>query len=807
MDPSAGSDSNPPERKGSVRRAREMLEAGRRPKIQVPQANAGGIPPSRRDARQTQWPLPDDNMLQTNVVDQKGTPLISKSPPPQRPPRPDLPSPSIYSVRSASDAAPSPLHINHPKPSFSHPFHNQLLIHPALRDPAPVTSEDTPRKPGVSSVDSIQSLPDLPQPIPPRKPGNLAPQAAARAIMNHPASVSPIPEELLDSPTIINKPYAPSRTTRSSWSSEKGESAILGAYADGDSGGAHEFTHAIEGHNGNIIRQASLGKRGKPSLRTISKPCVDSPPLPKSESKTVSPRELATGAALKEVAAGVNPRNSLSSDSSEESHFDPEKPPIVLVEDPRPHQGYRNRAFAKEVGALPKGAPTMSEIRPGARRPPRLNMAAVRDAEARGSLTSLSDLIKRATKLASNLEHNRTASRNDLLNAGGGSRFAFRGDHSSRSGSIKDILASFPPPAATPEGHSSWPVFFQRSTLHQLNSQEQGPEEGQEKGTNRQRRCCGLPLWAFILICIILILVIAAAVLIPIFLVVVPREHQNSASSGSTCEKTAPCENGGVSVSSGNVCSCVCANGYTGSRCTTVGDASCVTTEITQGSTSRNATMGDDLPRLFEDSKTNFSIPLDPITIMALLSQNNVSCTTENALVSFSGMTSSNSTRRSLSLDEVLVPDGEPSDDNGPPGPAPIHTPTPTLTARNSIATENGIVFDNSSVTETSQSVETTPSSVATPKSTSTTSSSLTITTKVLDFSRIAVLYILEKTGTLEAAMFSADAIQTYLEKSYSHSSNGIYHLNLVPAGVKGNFTLDFQDLTITNLNGDVIGG
>jgi hypothetical protein len=50
------------------------------------------------------------------------------------------------------------------------------------------------------------------------------------------------------------------------------------------------------------------------------------------------------------------------------------------------------------------------------RRPPRLDIDAVRDAEARGSLTSLPDLIRRATKLAAMMDRGkRPASRlNDL---------------------------------------------------------------------------------------------------------------------------------------------------------------------------------------------------------------------------------------------------------------------------------------------------------------------------------------------------------------------------------------------------------
>jgi hypothetical protein len=49
------------------------------------------------------------------------------------------------------------------------------------------------------------------------------------------------------------------------------------------------------------------------------------------------------------------------------------------------------------------------------KRPPQLDINAVRDMEARGSTTSLTDLIKRATKLASNLDRGKTASRLGML--------------------------------------------------------------------------------------------------------------------------------------------------------------------------------------------------------------------------------------------------------------------------------------------------------------------------------------------------------------------------------------------------------
>ncbi|KAL4906881.1 hypothetical protein BDW74DRAFT_129283 [Aspergillus multicolor] len=801
MDPTSKqgwSDPRATERKGSVRRAREMLEVGKRPKIRAPQANAM-LPPEPRMSQQTAWPLLGDDGPVTNVVDpqgrlsnmvdSQGRLMEPRGPSPQHPPprpaRSDPPSPSVYSERSVPDAVPSPLHLNNRNrtPSFSQPFANQQHIHPALREPVPIANEDMFRKSAASSLASIPSIPDFPPPLPQNK--HLAPPAPIRPGMTRGSSVSPIPEELPDSPTILNKPYA--RLTASSWNSERRESEVLGVYMDGESDGTPDSPEHAEV---TLVRQASIGTRGKPSLRTISKPSTEA--LVGANGRIGTPVGQANGARLKEVAAGLAPRDSFASSSSEESDIDPEKPPIVLGDDKSTHNSYNSDMRSLDRAAVfPQRAPTMSEMRPGARRPPRLNINAVRDAEARGSLTSLSDLIKRATKLATNLEHGRTASRNDLLN-GGGSRHPF-GDP--ERGSIKDILASFPNPAATPEGRSSWPIFWRRSTLHQLHSQEQGGEVSQEKGSteSQRRRCCGMPLWAFITTCVILILVIAAAVLIPIFLVVVPRENKSNNSSTTLCEKTAPCSNGGVSVSSGDICSCVCVNGYTGSRCTASGDASCVTTEITQNSTSRNATVGDDLPRLFEGSQTNFSIPLDSVTIMALFSQNNVSCTTENALVAFKGVSSNDNKRRAFITDQPSTSNEALSQPEGP---------TVTVPVRRDVATKNGILFEDSESDESPAAAQTSSASKtkATPAPTS------TVTTAALDFSRIAVLYILEKTGTLDAAMFSADIIQKHLEHSYSNSSGENFIIDLVPSGVKGNITLDYEGFTITDFDGDTVG-
>ncbi|KAE8379237.1 hypothetical protein BDV26DRAFT_174114 [Aspergillus bertholletiae] len=817
------------ERQGSVRRAREMLEAGKR---QAPQADAD-VPLPRRDvAHMTQWPLPTENS-QTNMVDTHVRHLNSQGLPPQRPPRPDMPSPSVYSERSVPDVAPSPLHIKRPVPSFSQPLSHSSPPRVAVQRPPPpspssvaastprasVATEDLLRHSTVSSAASMASIPDFPFPnqrLPAdpsqRNMANLAPPVG-RQVVNRVSSVSPIPEERSDG----KGSYASNKAVPS-WTSAKAESEILGTYLDGisddDDIDDKESGRAVHGNNSTLVRQASIGKRGQPSVCMIRRSTAESPVPPPEDPARVRPAApgVPPSSLSKEISTGKPRRGSFltssSSSSSESSHFDLDKAPFVLDVGQQHPEHMNSEALAKEIEAFPRAIPTMSDKRPGGRKPPPLNMGAVRDAEKRGSLTSLPDLIRRATKLATNLEHGRTASRNDLL-GGGPSRFPFGHQHRG-SGSIKDILASFPPPAATPEnGRSSWPFFFRRSTLHQLNSRESAPREVQEKEQKRPRRCCGMSLRLFIILCVVFLIIVLIAVLVPIFVLAVPKH--NTASSKTGCAKTTPCENGGVSVSSGDVCSCVCANGYTGSQCTIAGDASCTTTEIDDGSQSRNATMGSELPRLFEDSQNNYSIPLDPLTIMALFSQNNVSCTTENTLVSFRNVPSSKS-RRALPIDLPASP--LPEDQFG--GLIPTITaeivPTRTLAARGSTSTMNGIIFDGSEATEvhgppTSTTSSTTKeSSTSSSTTTATPTPTATVSTEVLDFSRIAVLYIFEKTGTLDAAVLLEGEIETYLSGPYP-SSKDKYTIDLTKSGVKGNYTLNFAQFQITSPNGDVVGG
>lgn len=448
-----------PERQGSVKRARQMLAAGERPKVLTPVENEPEV--SSKASHITQWPLPDNSTLPGNLLDPQAS-QIPRGPPPPRPPRPDMPSPSIYPERSVPGVAPSPLHIKQTYPSFSQPFPRTSTHYPTRETSSPVsrpgaagfapqiavTNEDSPRRSAVSDTASIPTIPDFPlpatkkaTPITHRKSASLvAPQPpplsnAVRHAFSRRYSVSPIPEELSDEPSNVEGSYASSKAVPS-WGSAQRDSDVLGVYPDDKSDDDEESRNSNEENGEGLVRHASVGKRGKPSLRVIQKPTSSSPVPTESGHSTNSqtdktgpslPGATGTTGAREDGLKVSSPKESVPSISDRSYEFDLEKGAFMLdigQSHPMPQQAQGNGTgiFGNGAEGLPGPTPTMSVRRPGARRPLRLDMNAVRDAEARGSLTSLSDLIRRATKLATNLDHGRTASRNDILNGNGDSR-------------------------------------------------------------------------------------------------------------------------------------------------------------------------------------------------------------------------------------------------------------------------------------------------------------------------------------------------------------------------------------------------
>lgn len=340
------------------------------------------------------------------------------------------------------------------------------------------------------------------------------------------------------------------------------------------------------------------------------------------------------------------------------------------------------------------------------------------------------------------------------------------------------MLAEFPPPGLpASKGRGFLPVSLWRSKRRNIEYIESDKFQG-SSATPPKRRCFhGLSQKKFILICMLVSGTILLVILLPVLLVA-----RSKATSTTSCEKTTPCLNGGISVSIATGCSCVCANGYTGVQCTTTGDSSCVISDVTS---SKNATMGNSLPSVLDLSQIKFGIPLDQDAIMALFSTENVSCKTENKLVSFSEVdisSDTDNTRRSSGLPmdedklEILT--------------MSFPTTRSNIVASRSLATKNGILYDQ-------------PDTNSTTAKASTGTKSKDVTTvalQVVEFSQVAVLYILEKTGSFDSTVNAKEIIQSYLVECY----NSTVHPSLQ---VLGSYTLDFENKTIALHSGAMIGG
>jgi hypothetical protein len=535
----------------------------------------------------------------------------------------------------------------------------------------------------------------------------------------------------------------------------------------------------------------SLGERRTPSVKR--KPVTEGDNVDGTTAignALLAAREGIAGRGAQSVGLGSGSVLLDASSSSEESlntmkrgrvevgYVDPEKDDSFLSS-VHPQQGSKQATLADRVGK---------------RRPPRIDVDAVRDAESRGSLTSLPELIRRATRLAANLDRGRTASRLglDMWEAGGPEK------GTRRSGSLSDMLAAFPPPGeATPTGNrtpnrqaiSKWPGkgadFGER-------------DSASSQISKRRRRCCGMPMWTFVTLLIVLLFLIAAAVVIPVVLIVLPKMRNSQGNSPQNtgggnnngnlpavpaptsgvdqCEGLVTCQNGGVAIfTAERTCSCVCINGFTGKVCETQGDNGCITANV--DGAAENATLGSRLPRLFEAARTNFSIPLDAPLLLRLFSDNALTCNMENALVTFNGLAA----RSIADLGTLLEPSKslpilesphvdedtnvEPRQAIGEPG---IATATPTSAQQNATPTP-------------------TP---RTPVSRNTTA---------IDFARIGVLLLLQETRSINDVAQAQGKIQDFLSNDARRDGEGDAAVSL------GAFEMDLRALSIAFQNGTTL--
>ncbi|KAI1114719.1 hypothetical protein F5Y14DRAFT_160863 [Nemania sp. NC0429] len=711
-----------------------------------------------------QWPLAGPVAPPVSVDSGSYRPPPDRLQPPQRPPRPSR-VPSILDSSRVQD----------PTPAFQ--FAPQSASASELTVPeTPATQSSRP-----STLSSVGSIPDFPLPVatptaPSRRSANLGPPPSSRrgdsSFYSTASYVSPIPEE------------SPRKRSYMSYASSAAIPESFGSLSPGsqsdvyfDEAIAEESFISDDADDSRLVRSASLGKRGKPSLVTTK--AVDKPV---SISQRPSPKPI-QGSPF----AGGTGYVDGSSGSSHTSGKDPAVSALTTNTMLNAFEG----ASAAYPSAVPRMDPQPKSSRlSGLRRPPRLDIDAVREAEARGSLTSLPDLIRRATRLASMMDRGkRPASRFGELDFPdemyGRNRELDNFELEKRQSGLSGMLAAFPPPASRRsmrQSLGSWPL--PRGVPAGLAKVEEHPSDLDGSGTyKRRRRCCGLPLWGFMFVLFIVIAVIVAAVVVPVELLV----KKNNAQPAQNCMQRLPCANGGTSVVSQGECSCICANGFMGKTCTTPAAQGCTTTTLETRDTTKitNVTIGQAIPRLVLEAQSKYSVPLSAASIISKFSSAGLSCNAENALVTFDGQSFRKGVARAgdparIDITLTLLPGVEATIAfSAPVEPGHVFVTTFTLGgSRDTSAT--GYPTINPSSTSTPMAPSTTASSVtsrttSTPSTTRDTSQPtgyFTVTDLVADFARTAVLYVLQE-KSVDQASSAQNSLQIFFNSVDSNTPVG----------------------------------
>lgn len=458
---------------------------------------------------------------------------------------------------------------------------------------------------------------------------------------------------------------------------------------------------------------------------------------------------------------------------------------------------------------------------PAAARPLRLDIAAVREAEARGSMTSLSDLIRRATRLASNLDRGKTASRLGYLDMFGSSDKLDKG----RGSTYSDVLDAFPPPAHgtganTPRGGrptTMWPNgekqhMASKSSLGRFVEISEQQEQSQPK-----RKCCGLSPIAFVIVMIIVLLLVAAAVIVPVFLLLVlPKQHKTV--NLADCHSTHACHNGGYIVTADNMCSCICVDGFTGADCSSERDPECVSATIADGDrTYDNATIGSSVLPLLQTAQTAFGILLNETIVLSQFAYNNLSCASENSLVDFGNKQPSAQAKRFVIIPGMMNTEPHIPVLGLPPSGTRQHprfvivdgmeniannlplTPTHSLKPRQGVTqSANGIVFATATATATGTG---STSAAATATGSPSSSNKIEATDSQLDFAAIVVLYVLQTSDQISNAVTANQAILTFFQSKDQANST------VEVMGGTNTIQANFKTFQIEFSNGTTIGG
>lgn len=418
-----------------------------------------------RPTQVPQWPLAG-TIEGPDARNQQYQPPPGRSIPPQRPPRPSH-VPSMLDASRLQEHTPSFQY----QPQDSPPERSQgrgLRAEEEDTD-SPVLESPMTQSSRPSTVSSVGTIPDFPIPMPPPpappKRSGLGPPPTSRrgasSYYSQASFVSPIPEE---SPRThaSHGSYASSAAIPSSWGSDS-PGYPYDEDEDDDDITERGFGHDVieergESRESNVddnedrglIRSASLGKRAKPSMITTkssekTEQHRTSLVPQQNQQERMGVRDSGVGGALAPLQTKGTQRETrwpmvgspdsplasgtgfIEGSSSEESvptvARDVTTDRAMETGPPAERRASQMLGAYNAASSLQPTAPNPARTpSPGfsrlsaIRRPPRLDIDAVRDAEARGSLTSLPDLIRRATRLAAMMDRGkRPGSRlNDL---------------------------------------------------------------------------------------------------------------------------------------------------------------------------------------------------------------------------------------------------------------------------------------------------------------------------------------------------------------------------------------------------------
>lgn len=349
------------------------------------------------------------------------------------------------------------------------------------------------------------------------------------------------------------------------------------------------------------------------------------------------------------------------------------------------------------------------------------------------------------------------------------------------------MLAAFPPPAQAQSRQGgtrqsfrdsvlSWPLPpFGRSSNNPSPRGHPGEMTMSDSTSEKKgRRCCGLPLWGFITLIIIIIIIIVAAIIIPIEFFVLRRQDVTSstmAAADQQCQSQVTCQNGGTNVVTDGLCSCICINGFTGFDCSTPDNIGCASADISGDANIHNVTVGNAIPRLISQAQANFSVSLSATAVLSKLNSGNLSCTTQNSLVTFDGQSrrlsaAADTVSGTTGTSEAVVEAAVLKDDTiatitvmaGP-------SSTTTLTIEVTSSTTPPTTTITVTKTFTSSWPPASSTATATTASASPSSTTFTATEEMLDFARVGVLYILQQ-DTLTDATTAQSTLQMFFSSA-----------------------------------------